>query len=313
LEAFTFHASEPGEIKTFGFEPSLFQHPAHLNLQCAGGWKWYYALEIRRERVVASLLLNISGTTANASIKSPFGTVECSDKIPGKTLYLFLQFVETQLYSADVRKIILKNPPMHYSIGSGALLHTFLFNLGYTVTEASVGSIRHTHDDFSMALNRLEKRKLRKSIQGELYFSFVPNDRLEEVYSFIHHCRSQKKYMLSMTLKDLQHTISLFPDRYLLLGVYFRDTLVAASVSVRVTSRILYNFYADHAAPYNHLSPTVLLVKGLYQYCQENDIPLLDLGTSAVSGQPNFGLLNFKTRLGGIPSPKLTFEKTLVP
>lgn len=79
------------------------------------------------------------------------------------------------------------------------------------------------------------------------------------------------------------------------------------------SSEILYNFYADHSEAYDHLSPVVLLVKALYEYCQQQGMSLLDYGTSAVDGQLNFGLLNFKLRLRGKPSPKLTFEKILSP
>ena len=56
-----------------------------------------------------------------------------------------------------------------------------------------------------------------------------------------------------------------------------------------------------------------MVTKALYEYCQEHNISLLDFGTSAVNNQPNFGLLNFKMRLGGIPSAKLTFQKMLAP
>jgi len=313
LEAFTFHESDPGETKTFDFESSLFHHPAHLSLQRAEGWKWYYTLHTKRANIVASLYLNINGEVANSAVRSPFGTVECAAAIPAEILYRFLVFVETRLRKIGVRKIIVKNPPLHYAMKSGALLQTFLFNQGYTVTDATVGTIRYTHDDFSSGLNRLEQRKLKKSGNEKLHCDFLSHDNLEDVYFFIHKCRQEKEYPLSMTLADLQQTITRFPDRYALLGVYLNEEMVAASLSVRVTSSILYNFYADHAAVYDHLSPTVLLVKGLYEYCQQNAIDLLDLGTSAVNGQPNFGLLNFKMRLGGRPSPKLTFEKHLTP
>ena len=313
MEDFIFHEAEPEETKAFDFEPSLFHHPSHLDLQRTQGWKWFYVLHTKHGRIVASLNLHIDGAVASSSIRSPFGTVECSNDIPAEILYQFLGFVETRIRLLGIRKIIIKNPPIDYALERGALLETFLFNLGYTVTDAEVGAVRFTNNDFAKGLNRLESRKLKKSGHASLSYHLLSNDKLEEVYSFILACRQRKGYSLSMTLEDLARTMSRFPDRYVLSGVSLTEELVAASVAVRVTTNILYNFYADHAEAYDHLSPVVFLVKGLYAYCQQHKISMLDLGTSAVHGQPNFGLLNFKMRLGGKPSPKLTFEKNLTP
>lgn len=313
MEDFIFHEAAPGETKTFDFEPSLFHHPSHLDLQHFQGWRWYFVLHPRHKRIVASLYLHIDGEVARSSIRSPFGTVECSDDIQSEILYRFLAFVETRVRLLGVRKIIIKNPPLHYALEKGALLQTFFFNLGYTVINAEVGAIRLTNDNFETGLNRLEKRKLKKSHRAKLSCHFLSNDKLEAVYSFILGCRQRKGHQLSITIEDLRRTMSRFPKRYILFGVFLEKEMVAASVAVCITSNILYIFYADHAEAYDHLSPVVLLVKGLYDYCQQQKMTMLDLGTSAVKGHPNFGLLNFKMRLGGQPSPKLTFEKILMP
>ena len=82
-------------------------------------------------------------------------------------------------------------------------------------------------------------------------------------------------------------------------------------VSVRINKSILYNFYMDHDAPYNKLSPALMLMEGLFKFCEEQSIDLLDLGTSSLDGKPNFSLLAFKLRTGAFPSLKLRFEKIL--
>ena len=114
-----------------------------------------------------------------------------------------------------------------------------------------------------------------------------------------------------MTLAALREVVYHFPQQYVLFGVYQEETLVAASIAIHVNSRILYNFYADHDMAYDHLSPVVLLTEGLVRYAQEQKADWLDLGTSALENKPNFGLLDFKMRLGGKPTAKLTFEKVL--
>lgn len=114
-----------------------------------------------------------------------------------------------------------------------------------------------------------------------------------------------------MTLEQMLRDTGRFSQNYLLLSVQKDNAIVAASIAVRVSTEILYNFYADHDRAYDAISPVVMVVKGLYEYCLEQNMKMLDMGTSAVNGKPNFGLLNLKMRLGGIPSTKLTFEKLL--
>lgn len=299
-------------MNQFDFEPTLFHHPSHLHLQIQGGWKWYYVIHPANKKIVASLYLHIKEHLAQSCVRSPFGTIEHSPNIPPEILFRFLDFIHTSLRKLTVNKIVIKTPPLHYGEG-GSLLQTFLFNYGYHVIDAEVGSIGYTNREFIHGLNQLEKRKLKKSEKAALHFNFISHNKFEEVYSFIAECRERKGYLLSMTLEELSQTIKQFKDRFLLASVFHGGELAAASICVRVSSKILYVFYVAHSAAYDHLSPVVLLVKGLFNYCQESKIELLDFGTSAVNGQPNFGLLNFKLGLGAVPSSKLTYEKILTP
>jgi hypothetical protein len=97
-----------------------------------------------------------------------------------------------------------------------------------------------------------------------------------------------------------------------LFGVYHGQELAAASISIRVSKRIVYNFYSAHPRKFDFLSPVVMLIKGMYGWSQKHHIELIDLGTSTLAGQPNFSLLDFKLRLSGRPATKLTFEKALM-
>jgi len=311
LEDFTFHEAEPDLKAQFDFEASLFHHAEHLRLQASEGWHWFYISQEKRQAIVASVFLHFDGAVASSAVRSPFGTIEFSDVTPIDVLYAFIAFVEERSKSAGIRTIELKLPPLLYSPSQGSLLQTFLFNQGYGVKNAEAGTIRFTDGDFLMPLNRLERRQLRKCEEHGMTFKTLAHSNLESVYAFILSCRQKKGYTLSMTLKDLQRVMNKFADRYILLGVFDQQKMVAASVAVKISSSIVYNFYADHDEAYDFYSPGVMVVKGLYEYCQHHQIAMLDMGTSAVDGKPNFGLLNFKMRLGGMPTPKLTLEKNL--
>jgi len=313
LEDFIFHEANTGEKRAFEFEPSFFHNPDFLFSKLSTGWTWYYALRRRSKKVALSFYVNIGNNVAESCIQSPFGTIEGAEDILPEVIFNFLEFVERRLRIAGVTKIIIKNQPFHYDEKKNALLETFLFNLGYKVVDAEVGAVRFVTSPFKDGLNRLEKRRLKKCIETGLTVHSHPNQELEKVYSFIVDCRQLKGYALSMTLDQLSRVVKLFPERYVLASVQKDNIIVGASIAVRVSSNILYNFYADHHPVYDAISPVVLVVKMLYDYCHEKKMKILDMGTSAINGKPNFGLLNLKMRLGATPSSKLTFEKLLQP
>jgi hypothetical protein len=136
-------------------------------------------------------------------------------------------------------------------------------------------------------------------------------DALESVYEFILACRTERDYRLSIPWDTLYTTVNTFKDRFPLFVVTHQDDLVAASISINIGNGILYNFHSAHPKSYDHLSPVVMLLKGIHRYCVEHNYRLLDLGTSALEGLPNFSLLDFKLGLGAQPTAKLTFKKEL--
>ena len=157
-----------------------------------------------------------------------------------------------------------------------------------------------------------EKRKLKQAKAKGAVYKQIPITELDSVYNFILKCRQQRDHTLSMTLEELRKTVETFSKEFFLFGVFLLKELTAASISIRVRPDILYNFYSGHLKKFDTMSPTVLLIGGLYKFCGSHNIHLLDLGTSSVDGQPNFSLLDFKLRMGAVPSMKLSFEKKLV-
>jgi hypothetical protein len=294
-----------------GFQVSLFNEPAHLILQARDGWNTFYAINNKHKRVDALLNVHLANGTARSLLKSPFGSIEFSPRLPLNTLYHFISFAESRLKSKGADSLILKNPPDLYDASRAAILQVFLINQGFTISEAETGCMISTMDPLLQLSDSWEKRKLRQAQNAGLEFKRLTNKALNEIYFFILACRKQKNYSLSMSLSELRETIETFPERFFLFAAYQQGTIVAAAITVRVTDDVLYNFYIDHDMAYDQLSPVVFLVEGILNFSREQKIPWLDLGTSAVAGKPNFGLLDFKMRLGGLPTPKLTFTKAL--
>jgi hypothetical protein len=298
----------------FDFESFLFNEERHRHAQSGGDLRWvtFYLLRTEGKKIVAVIHFFVSDGIALSPFKAPFGSVEFSKKIVAKDLFEFLGNVEEALKSKGVDAIRIKNPPASYGQASSSLLEVLLLNLGYRVDNAEINTaIAVNKTKYDQKVEAWEIRKLRQAEKAKLKFKEVPISLLGEIYEFIHSCRIERNQSLSMILPELMNVANACSGSISLFGVYQQAELAAASISIRVNERILYNFYSAHPRKFDELSPVVILIQGIYGWSQKQDVELIDLGTSALDGLPNFGLLDFKLRLGGQPSTKFCFVKEL--
>jgi len=260
---------------------------------------------------MAQVAFHTEGHMARSPLRAPFGSFLFSPRILSQTLQEFVQELERILAAGGVSTLMLTEPPSIYRKREG-LLQTILLNQGYRIRLAELSSvIRIDQIEFEDKIDRGEKGRFRQAKKKGLTFRLLKADKLSPIYQFILKCRQQRDQSLSMTFEDLETTANTFRNEFVLSAVYIQEEVVAASISLRVHEQILYNFYLGHLKKYDSLSPVIALIGGLYDYCEKQDIQLLDLGTSSLDGQLNFNLLNFKLRLGAESSIKLSFEKQL--
>lgn len=312
METYIFHEGElPPEIKE-DFEPAIFNTLSFCRLQDPLHWQSYYLVDQRKRIAVAGIHFHISDGVASSPYRAPFGSVDCCEKINPAYLYRFLEYIQAQLKQQGVSGIHIKNPPGIYFPDRASLLHVFFANLNFAVADSEIAAVIPVGDEpFTAGIRHSERLRIRQTQKADFTFRLLPMEKAGEVYQFISACHVEKGYKLSITMADLQKTVTQFPDRCVLSGVYHDQRMVAASVSIRIYRNILYNFLVNHEKQYNSLSPALLLMEGIHRYCKENSIALFDLGTSALEGKPNFPLLDFKMHIGGRPSSKVTFFKKL--
>lgn len=308
MKPYSFCEEPLSEGTALGCDLSLFNRPRHLLLQNPAGWRTFQIRNEKKSRTDGVLHFHVADGIAQSPFHGPFGSLDFSDGLPGEVLYSFLEYVMRALSLSDTRRVVIKSPPVYSH--REVLLHVFLLNLGFHISVAEVGSLLET-GSFTSNAATWEKRKLRQARESGLRFKLLAVEDLEVVYRFIEMCRGERQQSLSMQWEELARVVEVFPEDFVLAGIYDQESLAAASISIRVRSHVLYNFYSGHRKSLDPLSPVVMLMEGLHEYCIENHIAVLDLGTSALGGVPNFPLLGFKERLGGRPSGKYTFEKIL--
>ncbi len=295
------------------FESFLFNDERHRLLQAPSGWQSFCLLREDKRKLLAWIHFHVENQVARSPFKAPFGSVEYSKSLVPKDLYEFLQGVGSKLGAQGVKRIVIKNALEIYDPLSSSLLEVLLLNLGYRITQAEiVAAIPVSEIKYDQIIEGWELRKLKQGKRAKLSFHEIPLRRIEEVYEFILACRNERQQSLSMTRPEVVRAVNSIPKAFILFGVNDQKELAAASISIRVSKRIVYNFYSAHPRKMDFMSPVVSLTQGIYGWAQQQGVHWIDLGTSALDGQPNFGLLDFKIRQSGILSGKFSFEKNLV-
>ncbi len=301
----------PSSYKT-DYERSLFNTPEHRQLQSKSGWVEYHAVRKDKHLVVGSIYFCVNEKTATSPLRAPFGSFELSERITTEQLYHFISFYEQQLRKQKVSQIEIKNYPELYHPKAHNILSVLLTNHRYKISKAELGACILVEDvSLEVKMDTWEKRKLRQGVKSNLTFRPLPASQLKDIYFFIKRCREERGQSLSMLWEEIAKTANQLKGNVALFGVFQSDVLIAASISIRVSKKILYYFYSAHPKESDPLSPVVFLIHSMYNWCREKKISLLDLGTSALGGKPNFSLIDFKLRMGALPSMKLTLVKKL--
>jgi hypothetical protein len=241
--------------------------------------------------------------------KSPFGGFIFNEDF--SPIDSILEEIYEWSYRHKIKMIVIRCFPEIYDPELAVAIKTNLFAGGFRVLYQDITQIITVQQGVRVPFDQNRNRRLKRCVKNGLTFKELSAHSLEEAFGLIVESRNNKGYPVNMGLEELQEAFSKFPDTYLLFGVFADAKMVATAVSIKVSGRILYYFYAGDSLAYRHLSPITLLIHGIYAYCLENKFELIDLGISTDRGKLNTGLYDFKKSLGSIDSEKLTLKKEL--
>jgi hypothetical protein len=243
--------------------------------------------------------------------KSPFGSFTFADHPTEqdllKTCDEFLRWAEAN----QIKLITIHCFPEIYAPGQSLITTQVLKKLDFQILYKDVTQVISIEENKPLVISIHKRRRLRKCKALGFQFKKIDTGYLPAAYALFTESRKNKKYPVTMTLEDFETAFSLFPDAYLLFGVFDDNTLIAACVSVKVNQKILYNFFIGDSLAYRIYSPVTQLLYGIYEYGREKKMELIDLGISTDKGVMNEGLHSFKKSMGAADVFKLTFQKKL--
>lgn len=304
-------STHPPAHYSLAFEPYLYNQGSFLQLK-KYEVQSFYAVDHKKKAIVARIHFAVEaspdGSLCAISLPQlPFGSLEYSVDMTLAQLSNFVAFVCDQLAQRGVTSVEIRDCISAYRVDEAKLLHQVLPEQGFSVREKAINHhISVDEKPFSEKIHRMEAKRLRKCHRHGFTFRQESSEKLKDIYFFLSNCRAERGWQLSMNLNDLQKAVTASKETYCFFSIYESDKRIAASLIVNVNHCISYDFYHDALQSYNAYSPTVLLLEGLYNFCQREKIKLLDLGTSASSGTSVF-----KGHVGGKIARKLTFQINL--
>jgi hypothetical protein len=304
----TFHAGSMPHDFRLDFDPYLFNSIGYRQHQDQDHWQEFHALDTTNKTVLGSLYLHVENKKAISPLRAPFGGLEASTGLSLKARLTFMQYVEQALSVMSVQTINIKCPPELFDEQPSITYRECGFQI--TVNEPDA-CLMIDNTPLSEKMSKDKRARLRQCEAQRLQFRLIPLNQLSEVYRFIAKSRANQGRNLSMSFPDLLKTVNALPQHYFICGVFDQARMIGACICVWVRTDIVYTFYSAHDPEYDTISPRVFLLNHLYDWCANNQVRMLDLGTSALHGEINISLLDFKLRMGAVQTPKYTFSKQL--
>jgi hypothetical protein len=299
------------------FEPFLFLTPAHQALQQHGCPVLAFFLEDERAGATVAQLYVVLDFAGPGLARSPgqasFGGVQLAPGLPTRAVHTLLAAAEAALRQHHQTQLEMRGYAACYDPAGAATLAEALEESGYRVVLREENYHLATTRAYEAHLHHSERRRLQRCRRAGLVVEQEPPFLVPAAYDFIAACRQERGQSLSLPLARVQALVKEFPRQHLLLSL--REPggeWAAVLIAIQVNSQVLYDFYPASPLRLNKLSPAVQLLGGLHAFAQANEAAIVDLGTSTLpSGEPNEPLLAFKRHLGGIASPRLTWQKAL--
>lgn len=302
---------KPIDIPAFYQPGFFFNETAHLRQQLDGQFRLVSALNQRSGLADARCAFFIKAGCAVSPGAAPFGSVEFTETLPDSVLDEFLWSLNEAVKYTGATTFRLVTYPHCYAPEQAARLSLKLLKYGFELIEENQSFfLPISNHQFDSTLVPAERRRLRKCREAGFHFEHQQNPDTSSVVKFVQTARQQQGYPLPVSADHLAHLLRTFPDHFSVFSVYDNHMLAAMMITVRIRKDILYTFLPASNTDYRTFSPMVMLYDGLYTYCQQQGIRLLDLGVSLDSSHlPKPSLIRFKRNLGAKESPKQVFEK----
>ena len=295
---YVIHEGEPPSGYKSALNEPVYYSPAYLSIQQYDQLNTFLLLDTATSKIVAKALFSTESSGTKISLpRAPFGGI-CH------TVDLDSQALKWWLSNLLQSKMVIKQPVYFYE-GYSHILEE-MNALGQT------NDINHHIDLDGYHLGQLHNmqiRRIRKCKHARFEFKEVKGEEeLAKVYVFIAECRMQQGLVINIPRDKFMQSFTLLADHYraFIIATPEGET-IAATVVIRVSNGIAYNYLPASSKQYHRYSPMAFLLFRTALLYKSEGYDILDLGITSIDGEEQVSLARFKERMGAIRSPKTTY------
>jgi hypothetical protein len=294
-------------------QDQLFNSFAFFRLH-ASGRAFFFQWQVKGKVVMC---LHVS-ETEDGVVRSPrrgtFGGIGFFSDVSQEAVDEFVAAVTSWLRAQGLDRVQVLLPPADHRCARVAAQYFALRRQGFVETLTDINyAIMVQPQPLVERMNYANRKRYNKCVRAGFAAQQVDVGQLARVYRVIESNRNAKGYPVSMTLAQLEQMRDLFADQLCLFICHLGEQEAASAICLRVSPEVLYVFYWGDEPAYAQYSPVTLLASCIHDYCREQGVELLDIGTATLDGEANHGLIRFKRALGCEESMKFRLEINLEP
>ena len=300
----------PAEEIPCAFSSYLFNEPYHVTQQPCTKVFTFYLFHTKKKQADARFNLFVHENTGISPCLGTFGSVEMNENLPQSELDIFIDSINTFAFQHKLQAISIKAYPFCYAEEISARITAAFTHNSYQISQTELNyHLPVTEEPFTKELHLSARRRLKKCHQQGFVFSEELQPNLPEIYWMIQATRERRGFPVTLDYESFEQLFVRFPEVYRIFTVKDKYKTIALTITVQINSSILYYFLPADDPDYRSSSPMIMLIEGVYTYCQQQQFRIFDLGIATYKGVPNYGLIRFKQNLGSKSSLKFTFTR----
>ncbi len=271
----------------------------YLNVQSYQVIEKKYLINQEKNKVVGICILSVDQNQRKVSLpKAPFGSLYVNESIESDQIKSWLNKIIQP-------SLILRHYPPIYGKKVNHLLEKSSF-------KRLIRDLNHHIElkNFNLSmLHDMQKRRIQKCLKAGFRLEKITSvEEVIQTHSYLSACRVEQGLTINITQKKLLLLFNKLPLNYHIFQVLNpKNEIMAATIVVKATENIIYNYLPGNLKSSNSYSPMAFLIFQMAKYYQDRSFQYLDLGVSSINGIEQITLALFKERMGAKKSFKDTY------
>lgn len=288
------------------FNSALFNELNKLNAENI------YFLAFKDTKIRIGIILGLRGKNLFSPFSAPFGGFQyMSENIKISYIDNALIALEEWIKNKQFESIKITLPPVFYNQSFINKQANSFFRHNYELSTFDLNyhfPVSKLDDNYLTDVIWYNARKnLTKSLKSNLTFVKLSSDEGEQSYKVIAQNRNEKGYLLRMSWDQIKQTMEIIKIDFFV--VKLDNINIAAALIFHVAKDIVQVVYWGDLNDFSELKTMNFLSFNVFNYYQQNNISIVDIGPATENSIPNFGLCDFKESLGCEISNKSVYTK----